>query len=103
MTDREKQYELGVRVARLSDIRSELTVSRKQRDVALKNLRLAGGDRQNVDDYSRNPPRDEEWPSPREIRDLEKTVSDLEGEARIIISELRNLGVDGGLFKLNGD
>ena len=100
MTNKEKGQEIGDRTIRLSVIRGELAVSRKKRDDALANLRLAG---QNVDQYNNNPPHDEQWLSPTEIRDLIFNVTKLEKEAREIISELRELGADENLFRLNGD
>ena len=56
---------------------------------------------QNVDQYNNNPPHDEQWLPPSEIRRLIFNVTKLEKEARRIISELRELGADENLFRLN--
>ena len=91
--------EIGIRTIRLSSIRGDLAVFRK-RDDALASLRRAG---QQVDDYLLRHANDSEWPTPAEIRALISRVRESEQEARQIISELRDLGADADLFKLNGD
>ena len=58
---------------------------------------------QQVDDYLLRHANDCEWPTPSEVRHLISRVRESEQEARQIISELRDLGADAGLFKLNGD
>ena len=100
MTNDQKGNEIGSRTLRLSSIRSELAVFRKKRDDALASLRRAG---QQVDDYLLRHANDYEWPTPAEVRALIARVIESEQEARKIISELRDLGADAGLFKLNGD
>ena len=89
-----------MRVSRLSELRGELAISRKKRDEAVANLQLAG---QNAHQYSDRQPDDHEWLSPADFRDRIKEVTDLEQEASQNIAELRDLGADAALFKLNGD
>ena len=100
MTAEKKAQEIGTRVIRLSDLRGELAVARKRRDDAIALLRHAG---QYAPNYLDKPPEDDEWLSPADLRDRIKAVMAIEKEARQNISELRELGADADLFRLNGD
>ena len=100
MTAEKKAQEIGMRVSRLSELRGELAIARKSRDEAIANLRYAG---KQAYDYIKKPPEGDEWLSPADFRDRITGVVNLENEARKTISELRELGADADLFKLNGD
>ena len=109
MTDSEKQREVADRVAKLNDLRSELTVA----NAKLRNGLLALSEACRHVEVSPAPrgvrwkqplsSQLEPWPTKAEVEELRSTIERLRGDAGNILKELSRLGLDPALFKLNGD
>ncbi len=106
MTESEKQDEIGARIARLNEIRAELTVVRSKHQEGLGRLNAAGSRITQAADGKHavlpGPPLGH-WPSQDQLGEWNATMSRLKAEAGNIIQELTNLGLDPELFRLNGD
>ncbi len=105
MTETEKQDEIGARIARLNEIRVELTIVRSKHQKGLGRLRAAGcmiiehaadGELALLPGPPLGP-----WPSQDQLGEWNATMSRLKANAGNIIQELTNLGLDPELFKLN--
>ncbi len=107
MTDTKKQSEITDRLKRLSEIREELTVAKSKRSKDLRKIALAGRF------FSRHLPQESRgvrdpgepvsWPSSDEVNVLQKEIDEFKHEADEILSELKALGIDSELFKINGN
>ena len=106
MTDSQKQSEIASRITRLSNIRSELAVANSNLRQSVKALAEVG--RYYVPrvykPYDRPPPPEKpsDWPSSETVASQEKSVAQLKSDADDVIAELKELGVDEGLFRING-
>ncbi len=101
MTESEEQDEIGARIARLNEIRAELTVVRSKYQESLGRLGAAGSRiTQGAPPLARLA---EPLPGLHQLGEWNATMSRLKAEAGNIIQELTNLGLDPELFKLNGD
>lgn len=107
MTDSQKQSEIADRITRLSKIRGELAVANSNLGKSTKALADVGlyyVPRV----YSphqvprKQPEKPSEWPSSETVSSQEKQVTELKSEADSLITELKELGVDEGLFRING-
>lgn len=106
MTDERKGREINSRVRRLSDIRAELAVAKAELRSLLAKLRAAGQAVSGSVDVplSWQPSGQlKDWPTKVEIEQAVLAVSVLRNEADTLIQELSALGLDPGLFKLNGE
>lgn len=93
-----KEKAIGTRVFQLSQLREKLVLARSDRDRALAELRTAA-ERLEVAPH----PDGVDWPSPNRLRELRAQIREDRKDADRIIRELSALGVDAGLFKLNGE
>ena len=103
MTDSQKQSEIVERIKRLSDLRGELAVASSKLNKMVRAVAEAG--RHYAGYISKIPsraPKPSEWSSSEEVSSQEQVIVDLKREADVIIGELKDLGVDDGLFKING-
>lgn len=106
MTTAEKSTAIAERMARLQDLRAELTIAMSKQREALAALIGAGlrAEIANRDSgKSGNIVRvlSESWPAPSDIQKSEAVIATLRREADTLLSELRGLGGDQGLFYLN--
>ena len=104
----QKKVEVADRIEKLSQLRAELAVARSELNKDLQKVSLAGYYYRNeVPSFSRPPrsfPTDkpENWPSSEDIASQENTVATFKSEADTILGELKDLGVDIDLFRING-
>lgn len=110
MTQTEKDARITKLVRQLSAIREDLGAARAERRDGLSRLRAAGdavkatGAGDPTWDPGQNPAlQPKPWPTRDELHELNARIDRLKADAARAVEELRGLGVDGGLFKLNGD
>ncbi len=105
MTDSDKESEIVVRITRLNDIRAELAIVRSAFNKNCYSLANAGRYYDAIvrDKNASRSDKPDPWPSHDEVISIEGTIDTLKSEAETLISELRDLGIDGDLFKINGD
>ena len=107
MTASEKQAEIVTRLDRLGDLRAELSVTRSnlRKKVALvadASKRFEAIRQSTRTDLSPDYLDEGPWPSSKELRVDAVVVTKLRNEADQLISELRDLGIDGDLLTING-
>ena len=105
MSEDEKKSEIADRIARLSEIRSDLSVARSRLSAAYSHIVQAGVyyARLTKAPSPKHPSKPDEWPSLGEIESADDQVKTLKGEAAKLIRELKELGIDENLFKINGE
>ena len=107
MTATEKQAEIVTRLDRLSDLRGKRAVARSnlRKKVALvadASKRFEAIRQTTKTDLSPDYLDESPWPSSEELRADAVVVTNLRNEADQLISELRDLGIDGDLLTING-
>lgn len=83
-------------LSRLTEIRKELALVKAQRRTQCKQLEDAGM-RAGAD-----PDPNREWPSPQDVQRAWRAIKTLQEEADTLIHELKELGIEPELFRLNG-
>lgn len=100
MTENEKQFELVRRLNRLNDIRAELAVANsKLQDMKIK-VTNAGRHFSLTSDGGSS--RQDTWPSSDLVHSQEDVIARLRSEADSLIGELRDMGISGDIFTING-
>lgn len=94
----ENEVAAGKRVSKLSKIRKQLVILKSDRERMLEQLEIAAKRLR-----EKPTPPLITWPSSEEYRLVQSKIRKLQKEADVIIKELRELGIDADLFKLNGD
>ena len=106
MTNAQKDAEIAKRIKQLNDLRGELVVLRSERSTGIKQVCNAAGFYSNHQDNTCLPyyrSYGGPWPSSKAIDSCEQSIRQLKTQAKAILEELKGLGVDEELFKLNGD
>ncbi len=105
MSEDEKQTEIAKRITKLNDIRAELTVAKSTWREAREGMIEAGQYYRSTMDPSdlKTRPGPHPWPSTEDLQSVEDKMSRLIGDATVLIEELKGLGIDGDLFKINDD
>ena len=108
MNDSQKKGEIADRIKRLSELREELAVTRSTLNKSLGEVAMAGRyysehlPPSKVPEYNAVPVQPVTWPSSEDIASNEKIIAGFRREADTILAELKDLGVDSNLFKING-
>ena len=99
MTETQKQSEIALRITRLNDIRSDLTVAKSKWRKQCGALKEAG---LHADHIGPESSFNNSWPTPEAFYKTVSEIKSIRKEADTLISELRDLGIDADLFKING-
>lgn len=96
MSAEQKNSEIGSRIVRLGEIRGERAVSRAKLDGFRKAISAA------KESFSNEESATLSWPNPQDVNTEKSRIASLNSEAETIILELKDLGVDSSLLRING-